>query len=103
MAALLVVVATVVQHLPPTADQTSANHAVGALTSCRHRVLVAKLAAVIDRLSGGRLTLGVSLGSRPDDYQIFGATLEHRVTRFRRQIATLRRVWAEVAIASRYG
>ena len=61
----------------------------------RNEVLVAKQAAVIDRLSGGRLTLGVSLGSRPDDYQVFGATLEHRVTRFRQQIASLRRVWAE--------
>jgi alkanesulfonate monooxygenase SsuD/methylene tetrahydromethanopterin reductase-like flavin-dependent oxidoreductase (luciferase family) len=61
----------------------------------RNEVLVAKQAAVIDRLSGGRLTLGVSLGSRPDDYQVFGATLAHRVTRFRRQLATIRRVWAE--------
>ena len=37
----------------------------------RNEVLVAKQAAVIDRLSDGRLTLGVSLGSRPDDYQVF--------------------------------
>jgi alkanesulfonate monooxygenase SsuD/methylene tetrahydromethanopterin reductase-like flavin-dependent oxidoreductase (luciferase family) len=42
----------------------------------RNEVVVAKKAAVIDRLSDGRLTLGVSLGSRPDDYQVFGATLE---------------------------
>ena len=34
----------------------------------RNEVLVAKQTAVIDRLSGGRLTLGVSLGSRPDVY-----------------------------------
>jgi alkanesulfonate monooxygenase SsuD/methylene tetrahydromethanopterin reductase-like flavin-dependent oxidoreductase (luciferase family) len=61
----------------------------------RNEVLVAKQAAVIDRLSGGRLTLGVSLGSRPDDYEVFGATLEHRVTRFRQQLARIRQVWAE--------
>jgi alkanesulfonate monooxygenase SsuD/methylene tetrahydromethanopterin reductase-like flavin-dependent oxidoreductase (luciferase family) len=67
----------------------------------RNEVLVAKQAAVIDRLSGGRLTLGVSLGSRPDDYQVFGATLEHRVTRFRQQIASLRRVWAEARLSNR--
>jgi alkanesulfonate monooxygenase SsuD/methylene tetrahydromethanopterin reductase-like flavin-dependent oxidoreductase (luciferase family) len=67
----------------------------------RNEVLVAKQAAVIDRLSGGRLTLGVSLGSRPDDYQVFGATLEHRVTRFRQQIASLRRVWAEARHSDR--
>jgi alkanesulfonate monooxygenase SsuD/methylene tetrahydromethanopterin reductase-like flavin-dependent oxidoreductase (luciferase family) len=67
----------------------------------RNEVLVAKQAAVIDRLSGGRLTLGVSLGSRPDDYEVLGATLEHRVTRFRRQVATLRRVWAEARQSDR--
>ena len=67
----------------------------------RNEVVVAKQAAVIDRLSGGRLTLGVSLGSRPDDYQVFGATLEHRVTRFRQQIASLRRVWAEARHSDR--
>jgi alkanesulfonate monooxygenase SsuD/methylene tetrahydromethanopterin reductase-like flavin-dependent oxidoreductase (luciferase family) len=67
----------------------------------RNEVLVAKQAAVIDRLSAGRLTLGVSLGSRPDDYQVLGATLEHRVTRFRRQIARIRRVWAEARQSDR--
>jgi alkanesulfonate monooxygenase SsuD/methylene tetrahydromethanopterin reductase-like flavin-dependent oxidoreductase (luciferase family) len=67
----------------------------------RNEVLVAKQAAVIDRLSGGRLTLGVSLGSRPDDYHVFGATLEHRVTRFRQQIATIRHVWAEARHSDR--
>jgi alkanesulfonate monooxygenase SsuD/methylene tetrahydromethanopterin reductase-like flavin-dependent oxidoreductase (luciferase family) len=67
----------------------------------RNEVLVAKQAAVIDRLSEGRLTLGVSLGTRPDDYYVFGATLEHRVTRFRHQVATLRRVWAEARHSDR--
>jgi alkanesulfonate monooxygenase SsuD/methylene tetrahydromethanopterin reductase-like flavin-dependent oxidoreductase (luciferase family) len=38
----------------------------------RNEVLVAKQAAVVDRLWGGRLTLGASLGSRPDDYQALG-------------------------------
>src|SRR4029453_17177498 len=67
----------------------------------RNEVLVAKQAAVIDRLSGGRLTLGVSLGSRPDDYHVLGATLEHRGTRFPRQLDPLRRVWAEARHSDR--
>jgi alkanesulfonate monooxygenase SsuD/methylene tetrahydromethanopterin reductase-like flavin-dependent oxidoreductase (luciferase family) len=67
----------------------------------RNEVLVAKQAAVIDRVSGGRLSLGVSLGSRPDDYQVLGATLEHRVTRFRRQLATIRQAWAEARQSNR--
>jgi alkanesulfonate monooxygenase SsuD/methylene tetrahydromethanopterin reductase-like flavin-dependent oxidoreductase (luciferase family) len=43
----------------------------------------------------------VSLGSRPDDYQVLGATLEHRVTRFRRQLARIRQVWAEARHSDR--
>lgn len=60
----------------------------------RNAVVVAKQAAVIDRVSGGRLSLGVSLGGREDDYEVLGATMEHRVTRFREQIATMRELWA---------
>jgi alkanesulfonate monooxygenase SsuD/methylene tetrahydromethanopterin reductase-like flavin-dependent oxidoreductase (luciferase family) len=67
----------------------------------RNEVLVAKQAAVIDCLSEGRLTLGVSLGSRPDDYEVYGATLEHRVTRLRRQIARVRQVWADARQSDR--
>jgi alkanesulfonate monooxygenase SsuD/methylene tetrahydromethanopterin reductase-like flavin-dependent oxidoreductase (luciferase family) len=67
----------------------------------RNEVLVAKQAAVIDRVSGGRLTLGVSLGSRPDDYEVFGAALAHRVTRFRRQLARIRQVWAQARHSDR--
>ncbi len=61
----------------------------------RNEVLVAKQAAVIDQLSGGRLELGVGLGGRPDDYEVFGATMEHRVTRFRQQLERIRRIWSE--------
>ena len=39
----------------------------------RNEVLVAKQAAVVDQLSGGRLTLGVAQGGREDDYEILGA------------------------------
>ena len=60
----------------------------------RNEVLVAKQAAVIDVLSEGRLELGVALGSRIDDYEVFGATPEHRVTRLREQIARIREIWA---------
>jgi alkanesulfonate monooxygenase SsuD/methylene tetrahydromethanopterin reductase-like flavin-dependent oxidoreductase (luciferase family) len=60
----------------------------------RNEVLVAKQAAVIDVLSEGRLELGVALGSRIDDYEVFGATPEHRVTRLREQITRIREIWA---------
>ena len=66
----------------------------------RNEVLVAKQAAVIDQLSAGRLTLGVSLGGRSDDYEVFGATTEHRVTRFRAQVGRIREVWATARAGS---
>jgi alkanesulfonate monooxygenase SsuD/methylene tetrahydromethanopterin reductase-like flavin-dependent oxidoreductase (luciferase family) len=61
----------------------------------RNEVLIAKQAAVIDVLSKGRLDLGVALGSRADDYEVFGETTKHRVTRLRRQIVRIREIWAD--------
>jgi alkanesulfonate monooxygenase SsuD/methylene tetrahydromethanopterin reductase-like flavin-dependent oxidoreductase (luciferase family) len=57
--------------------------------------LVAKQAAVIDRLSDGRLVLGVAQGAREDDYEIFGAEFEGRAERMEPQVARIREVWAE--------
>src|SRR4029450_4824342 len=38
----------------------------------RNTVLLAKQAASLDLLSGGRLTLGLALGARADDYRALG-------------------------------
>jgi len=40
--------------------------------------LLAKSAASIDQLSGGRLTLGLAPGSRADDYALTGQQMRHR-------------------------
>jgi len=52
----------------------------------RNAIMVAKQAAVIDQLSDGRFDLGIGLGSRQDDYAVYGATMEHRITRYRDQV-----------------
>src|SRR3954468_14132061 len=44
--------------------------------------LVAKQAASVDRLSGGRLVLGVAVGGREDDYQVSGVDFHTRGRRF---------------------
>ena len=44
----------------------------------RNEVLVAKQAAVVDQLSGGRLTLGLAQGGREDDYEVFDAPFHGR-------------------------
>ncbi|HLH68593.1 MAG TPA: LLM class flavin-dependent oxidoreductase [Candidatus Dormibacteraeota bacterium] len=69
----------------------------------RNEVLVAKQAAVIDRVSNGRLDLGVALGGRPDDYEVLGADMGHRVSRFRRQVRRIREIWAEARRATKEG
>ena len=61
----------------------------------RNEVLVAKQAAVVDRLSGGRLVLGLAQGGREDDFEALGAGSEFagRSRRFEHQAARVRDVW----------
>ncbi|MFU1478048.1 LLM class oxidoreductase [Roseovarius sp. C7] len=49
----------------------------------RHPAHVAKAAASVDQLSGGRLVLGVASGDRPDEYPALGMGFEDRGARFR--------------------
>ena len=61
----------------------------------RNEVLVAKQAAVIDRLSEGRLILGVAQGGREDDFEILGVDFRGRAERLEAQVARIRELWAE--------
>ncbi|HEU5156664.1 MAG TPA: LLM class flavin-dependent oxidoreductase [Streptosporangiaceae bacterium] len=56
--------------------------------------LVAKQAASLDRLSGGRLTLGMAVGGRPDDYEAAGVPMADRGARFDAMLEEMERVWA---------
>ncbi|MGF6767579.1 luciferase-type oxidoreductase [Paraburkholderia sp. GAS199] len=56
----------------------------------REPMLTMKSAATIDRLSDGRLLLGVASGDRPIEYPIFGRDFEERGHTFRAQIDLLR-------------
>jgi len=58
----------------------------------RHPAHVAKAAASVDRLSGGRVLLGVASGDRPDEYPAFGASFADRSERFRDSYAYLRAI-----------
>lgn len=60
----------------------------------RNEVIVAKQAAVIDQLSEGRFELGLSLGSRRDDYEALGAPWADRAGRFRDQVTAIRGIWS---------
>ncbi|MCW2496738.1 LLM class F420-dependent oxidoreductase [Jatrophihabitans sp.] len=59
----------------------------------RQTVLVAKQAATLDQLSGGRLRLGVGIGWNEVEYEALGVPYAGRAERLEDQIALLRRLW----------
>ena len=56
--------------------------------------LLAKQAASLDRLSGGRLVLGLGLGGRDDDFAASGVSTQGRGRRLDEQVALMKRVWS---------
>lgn len=60
----------------------------------RHPLFVAKSAASVDRLSEGRLVLGVASGDRPPEYEAFGVE-EDPEELFRESVRVLRTAWRE--------
>jgi alkanesulfonate monooxygenase SsuD/methylene tetrahydromethanopterin reductase-like flavin-dependent oxidoreductase (luciferase family) len=55
--------------------------------------LVAKQAASLDRLSNGRLVLGVAVGGREDDYEASGVDFHARGKRFEEMLDEWIRIW----------
>src|ERR1700730_10199974 len=54
-------------------------------------VLFAKQAASLDRISGGRLVLGLGLGGREDDFAASGVSTQGRGRRLEEQITMMKR------------
>ena len=61
----------------------------------RNPVVLAKEAATLDVLSGGRLTLGLALGARRDDYEAAGVEYAERGKRLDEQLRILRETWED--------
>jgi alkanesulfonate monooxygenase SsuD/methylene tetrahydromethanopterin reductase-like flavin-dependent oxidoreductase (luciferase family) len=64
----------------------------------RNTVLLAKQAASLDLLSGGRLTLGLAIGARADDYQAMGVDRRDRGRRLAGQLTELRSIWEQAQV-----
>jgi probable F420-dependent oxidoreductase len=64
----------------------------------RQTALVAKQAAQIDVLSGGRLRLGVGVGWNAVEYEALNETFDNRGRRSAEQIAVLRALWTQPVV-----
>jgi probable F420-dependent oxidoreductase len=61
----------------------------------RQTAVVAKQAAELDLVSGGRLRLGVGLGRNYYEYEALGENFKNRGRRLEEQVEVLRRLWTE--------
>lgn len=61
----------------------------------QNNVLLAKAAASLDALSGGRLVLGLAVGARKEDYDAAGIDYHTRGRRLQEQLSILRDIWEE--------
>lgn len=59
----------------------------------RNNAVLAKEAATIDAVSGGRFTLGLAVGARTEDYDAAGVASRRRGARLTEQLADLRGFW----------
>ncbi len=64
----------------------------------RQTALVAKQAAEVDVLTGGRLRLGVGIGWNHVEYEALGANFHDRGRRSEEQIAVLRALWTQEVV-----
>lgn len=65
-----------------------------AATSFHNPAMLAKKAATLDEISGGRLILGLGAGWNRTEYEAFGFPYDHRVSRFEEAFTIVRRLLA---------
>ncbi|MCV7378006.1 LLM class F420-dependent oxidoreductase [Mycobacterium alsense] len=64
----------------------------------RQAVLVAKQAAEVDLLTGGRFRLGVGLGWNAVEFEALGETFTNRGKRSEEQVEVMRKLWTERSV-----
>lgn len=69
----------------------------------RNAGVLAKEAATLDYLSGGRLTLGMGVGAREDDFRAAPAPFHNRGKFFEEQLTLMKRIWSGEAVSADTG
>jgi alkanesulfonate monooxygenase SsuD/methylene tetrahydromethanopterin reductase-like flavin-dependent oxidoreductase (luciferase family) len=69
----------------------------------RNAVLLAKQAATLDRISGGRLTLGLGVGGRQEEFDAAGQQVKGRGARFEEQLSAMKKIWSGEKLAPNIG
>ncbi len=64
-----------------------------------HPVRLAEDVALLDVMSGGRFVLGLAIGYKPDEFALYGAELKKRGARFEEQLAIMKGLWTQDAVA----
>jgi alkanesulfonate monooxygenase SsuD/methylene tetrahydromethanopterin reductase-like flavin-dependent oxidoreductase (luciferase family) len=73
------------------------------LAPIRNTAMLAKQAASVDALSGGRLTLGLGIGGREDDYLAASVSFRTRGKRFEEQLSTMKHIWSGDSLSEKVG
>ncbi len=60
-----------------------------------HPVRLAEDVALLDVMSRGRITLGIAIGYKPDEFALYGAELERRGARLEEQLQIMKGLWTE--------
>ena len=56
---------------------------------------IAEVSAFLDVITGGNFQLGVGLGYRPEEFDMFGVPIKQRVSRMVEGVEIIRRLWTE--------
>jgi probable F420-dependent oxidoreductase len=67
------------------------------IPALRHPVVAAKAMGTLDRLSGGRLVVGVAAGSYAPDFAALGIPFAERWQRLEESVRVMRQLWADKA------
>ena len=73
------------------------------LAPLRNTAMLAKQAASLDALSGGRLTLGLGVGAREDDFLAASVPFHNRGKRFEEQLTTMMCIWSGQPLSDNVG